>query len=275
MEKIFYKSEYFDAKQTLFCGQVFRFRPFKDGYLVFSADKACYIETKGDVTTVESEDADYFENYFDLAADYSEINRFALSSEYPFIRKAAEYAKGIRILNQNAEEAFYSFVISQNNMIPRIKAIIERTCVSLGEKREIMGEEYYSFPESRKLALCDEDFFVKAGYGYRAAYMSELSKAASERRIDFAALGKLPTKELKKALCSLKGVGPKVADCVSLFGYHRTDSFPVDTWIEKVYREDMNGTLTDRKKISLSLSEEFGDKSGYVQQYVFYYKREN
>ena len=194
-------------------------------------------------------------------------------SDHAFVGKAAEYAKGIRILNQDSEEAFYSFVISQNNMIPRIKAIIERTCALLGERREFKGREYFSFPTSAKLAEKDEKFFSDMGYGYRAKYMVELSRAAADGKLDFSSLGKLPTKDLKKALVSLKGVGPKVADCVSLFGYHRTDSFPVDTWIEKVYKEDMGGALTDRKKISERLVEEFKDKSGYIQQYVFYYKR--
>ena len=83
----------------------------------------------------------------------------------------------------------------------------------------------------------------------------------------------LSTAELRKKLIALKGVGPKVADCVALFGYHRTDSFPVDTWIEKLYKEDFGGTLTDRKKIADFFLSIFGEDSGYVQQYVFYYKR--
>ena len=69
------------------------------------------------------------------------------------------------------------------------------------------------------------------------------------------------------------GVGRKVADCVSLFGFHRSDAFPVDVWIEKVYRENFCGTLTDREKISEWFVSEFGEDSGFFQQYLFYYKR--
>ena len=73
----------------------------------------------------------------------------------------------------------------------------------------------------------------------------------------------------------IKGVGPKVADCVSLFAYHRTDAFPVDTWIEKVYAEDLGGKQKDRNKIPAELEEKYGENSGYIQQYVFHYKRNN
>ena len=83
----------------------------------------------------------------------------------------------------------------------------------------------------------------------------------------------LTTAELRKRLMKIKGIGPKVADCVALFGYHRADSFPVDTWIEKLYREDFKGTLKDRKKITDFFLNEFGEYSGYIQQYIFYYKR--
>jgi N-glycosylase/DNA lyase len=72
---------------------------------------------------------------------------------------------------------------------------------------------------------------------------------------------------------SFKGIGPKVADCVCLFGYHKTKAFPVDTWIEKVYHEDFKGKLKDRNKISDYFISEFGENSGYFQQYLFYFKR--
>ena len=83
----------------------------------------------------------------------------------------------------------------------------------------------------------------------------------------------LSTTELKSSLMSFKGVGPKVADCVSLFAYHKTDAFPVDTWIEKLYREDFNGAEKNRNKINEFFVNSFGEDSGYIQQYVFYYKR--
>ena len=76
-------------------------------------------------------------------------------------------------------------------------------------------------------------------------------------------------------LLTLKGVGPKVADCILLFGLGKRDVFPVDTWIEKVYLQDFNGTPTNRKNITKFFFFIFKDLSGYAQQYVFYYKRKD
>lgn len=272
--KIETDGEFFNVKDTLECGQIFRYKPINDGFLVQSGDKCCVVENKGSVAGIlcEASDEDYFRNYFDLDTDYSAIVRRAENSGYAVVREAARRARGVRILRQNTEEMLFSFIISQNNMIPRIKAIIERTANALGEKHIFNGEEYHAFPTAKALSAKDRDFYSGLGYGYRADYIPPVAKALTTGETNLSADG-LSTAELRKKLIALKGVGPKVADCVALFGYHRTDSFPVDTWIEKLYKEDFGGTLTDRKKIADFFLSIFGEDSGYVQQYVFYYKR--
>jgi len=267
-----FSAEYFNARDTLECGQIFRYKPYKKGYFVISTDKACYIYTEDNKTYVESDFPDYFIKFFDAARDYSLIYKNALSYGNDFIGKAAKAAKGVRILNQDKSEMLYSFLISQNNHIPRIKAIIERLSASLGEKKIFMGEEYFSFPTSEKLAEKDAEFYFEKGLGYRAEYMSACSKAVING-FDLEKKSALPTCALKKELLTLKGVGPKVADCISLFGYGRTDCFPVDTWIEKIYHENFLGTLSDRNKITNYFTAMFQENSGFIQQYIFYYKR--
>ena len=273
MKTFNFSNEYFNIKDTLDCGQIFRYKPFNDGFLVFSGDKACYVQEKDGACYIQSEDDNYFASFFDLQRDYAAINNFALSSPHKIVSHSAKAAKGVRILNQQREEMLFSFIISQNNMIPRIKAIIERTAKALGEKKNFLGEEYYTFPTAKALATKDETFYKELGYGYRARYIVEVANAIVGGKIDLDKIGEFSTAELKKSLMKLKGVGAKVADCVALFGYHRVDSFPVDTWIEKLYKEDFKGNLTDRNKITEWLVNEFGEYSGYVQQYVFYYKR--
>lgn len=273
MEIFEYKSEYFNLKDTLECGQIFRYKPINEGFLVFSGDFACKVFQKENVITLKCDDKNYFKNFFDLDRDYKLINEWAVSSPYEIVKKSASLGKGIRILNQKKEEMLFSFIISQNNMIPRIRAIIERTCLALGDKKVFDGEEYYTFPSAKVLSSKDEKFFKDLGYGYRAKFMVEVAKTIASGEIDLDKIALQPTSELKKSLISLKGVGEKVADCVSLFGFGRTDSFPVDTWIEKIYKEDFGGLLTDRKKITEWFVGEFNEYSGYVQQYLFYYKR--
>lgn len=271
--KFDYDAQYFNPLHTLDCGQIFRFEPYQDGYKVFSADKVCYVHTDGNKTVVESEDCDYFYDYFDLNRDYSQIVNKATSYGIPLLTRSAQSCKGLRILHQNREEMIYSFIISQNNNIPRIKGIIGKICDGLGEKRQSPFGEYRTFPSSSTLAGADTEFYHTAGAGYRDRYIKDTAVKICAEGI--ARLESLDGEQLKCELLKYNGIGPKVADCIALFGFNKTDSFPVDTWIEKIYREDFNGTLKDRKKIAEYLKNQFGEYSGYVQQYLFYGKRIN
>lgn len=274
MAKIIFNAEYFSVKDTLECGQIFRFRPFDKGYLVFSIDKCAYCYNEGENAVIECEDynEEYFYNFFDLSRDYSKILSSAINTGNAFLINSASVGKGIRILNQNAEESLFSFIISQNNNIPRIKNSIEKLCLFYGEKMDSKYGEYYAFPTVDKFVLATDETLKKAGLGYRVGYIKSVANEILNG-FNLEKLKALSTKDLKSKLISLKGVGEKVADCVTLFGFHRSDSFPVDTWIEKVYKENFNGTLTDRSKITAYFIDEFGENAGYFQQYLFYFKR--
>ena len=132
MEKIIYSTEYFNLNDTLKCGQIFRFKEYENGYLVFSNDKICYAYVDGDNTVVETEDKDYFYNFFDLVTDYSKIYNSAISYGNQTLTLSANLAKGVRILRQNAFEMTFSFLISQNNNIKRISSSIEKLCEKVG-----------------------------------------------------------------------------------------------------------------------------------------------
>ena len=274
MQKIVFDKEFFNIKDTLECGQIFRFKPYENGYLVCSLDKCVFCYELDDKTIIECEDKDreYFYNFFDLNKDYSSIYLSAMNENIEVLSHSANLGKGIRILNQDATEMLFSFIVSQNNNIPRIKLILEKLCYNLGEKRTFKGQEYYAFPSVDKMALMDVDFYKGIGLGYRAEYIRRLA-VDIKNGLSIENLTKLDTKSLKESLISIYGVGKKVCDCVSLFGFHRSDSFPVDTWIEKVYKENLNGRLTNREKIAEWFVERFGNNAGYYQQYLFYYKR--
>lgn len=118
-------------------------------------------------------------------------------------------------------------------------------------------------------SLSVDDLYA-VGLGYRAP---QLYKAL--RQVDEATLAEwqnLDSVSLRAKLISLSGIGPKVADCILLFGYGRGDVFPVDTWMNKMYNLYFE-PLSDRKKIAQNLVDMFGDLAGYAQQYLFYYQR--
>ena len=127
--------ELFDLEKTFTCGQCFRFDKNADGKwfgVVNNKEITLYDDTNGIV--IENVTKEEFENfwydYFDLGRNYAEINKKFLSDKT--LSTALNYGKGIRILNQDPWEALCSFIISQNNNIPRIKGIIDRLCKSFG-----------------------------------------------------------------------------------------------------------------------------------------------
>lgn len=265
--EIFGKED-FDIKEILECGQVFSYKFMCDCYLVYSADKKAKVTETSLGYIIKTNAPDYFENYFDLKTDYGKIKETL--SKFPILKKPIDFGKGIRILKQNLFETLISFIVSANNNIKRIQMILERLREKLGSK---VGD-FYAFPTREQLKSASVEFFKEIGAGYRADYLYKVV-----RQIDDNTLNdwqKLDTKDLRNKLISLSGVGPKVADCVLLFGYGRQDVFPVDTWIEQMYVKfycSNSQIVPNREKIRENLVKEFGNLSGYAQQYLFYSMR--
>ena len=258
----------FDIRQILDCGQIFRYiRNDAGSYTVYSGDKRCTVKQCADSAVIHSDDKEYFYEFFDLDRDYSVIK--SRLENKPFMAEAVKYGGGIRILNSDPWEMIISFIISANNHIPRIKGIIERLCKGLGKD---MGE-YYAFPTPQAMASKDEAYYASIGAGYRAAYLAKTARAVADGDFNIDAVYGMDSASASRYLCTLMGVGPKVADCILLFGYHREDVFPVDTWIMKVYRDTLGG-VDNNAVIRKRLIEIYGDLSGYAQQYLFFNKRD-
>lgn len=209
MQKITYEREYFEPQSTLGCGQTFRFRPWREGYFVCAADRACYVYARGNETFVECEDADrdYFHHYFDLSRDYGEICRRAESYGIETVCAAYRKGRGLRILNQDEEETTFSFLVSQNNHIPRIKGILERIAERAGEEKIFLGERFFTFPKASVLAEKDERFFADLGAGYRAKYLFVSAKAIAAGALRGAR--EKHGDALRAQLTALCGVGPE------------------------------------------------------------------
>lgn len=259
----------FNIRHILECGQIFRYFEQPDGsFRVFSKDKSAVVIQERDMAQIITDDPNYFTKFFDLDRDYMQIKEEL--REKPFMREAIEYGDGIRILNQDKWEMLISFIISANNHIPRIKGIIQRLCEHLGENKG----DYFAFPTPQKMAEKDAEFYASIGAGYRAGYLASTAKAVADG-FDLNEIDAMNGSEGNKRLCTLLGVGPKVADCILLFGYHKQDVFPVDTWIKKVYKDVVGDNEVNNVAMRKKLIEIYGDYSGYAQQYLFFNKREN
>jgi len=260
-------AESFDIKQTLECGQVFRYKVRDFGYTVYSLEHKADIYCQNTIK-IFTKDKKYFINYFDFLTDYDKIK--SSLSVYPILESAINYGSGIRILRNSPLEMIIEFIISQNNNIPRIKTIIEKICESYGKN---MGD-YYAFPTLEKLKSIPLEFFKTIKCGYRDKYLFE-SIAMINDVIDIDAIYDMSTEDARRELMKFKGVGRKVADCILLFGYQKTDVFPTDTWLVQAYNKIYNDNKKDAIAISKYFVNMFGSLSGYAQQYLYYYMREN
>ena len=265
----------FSVFSTFDCGQCFRFDPVpSDEYkTVFSGvargRKIAFAQNEpGEIYIIGAAEEDFplWEDYLALDVDYDGMNEAMIAAvpegaDRETMRRAVDASRGIRILRQDRWEALCSFIVSQNNNIPRIKKIIAALCEKYGE--DIGGA--HDFPGAAALDAAGEDAIFALRTGFRAKYIADAARrvngdggflesvAAAESYADAEGL-----------LTSIKGVGPKVAACALLFGFERYDAFPVDVWIKKVLANRFSEGFDWRV---------FGSCAGVAQQYLFYSER--
>ena len=257
----------FNIEDILECGQVFSFeRTSSNSYLVVSLDKWARIVFDDKRTIIYTKEVEYFYNYFDLDTDYEKIKK-EICLLYNGFEKFFIVGKGIRILRQDPYQTIISFIVSANNNIKRIKKILNKICERFGEKLDC---GIYSFPSASNLLQATEKDFIELGAGYRSSYLVDTISKLNSKEYNVNDMAKLDTLSLRKKLLELKGIGPKVADCILFFGFHRTDVFPVDTWIKKAY-EMFSNSKRSATKISEYFVSIFKNYSGYAQQYIFNY----
>lgn len=254
----------FSLANTLDCGQAFRWEEVEsDVWHGVAFEKYLKLERLDNSTIVlyDTNEEDFnnlWYDYFDLNRDYKKI--ISTISTNDVLKKAAEFGKGIKILNQDPWETLCSFIISQNNNIKRIKGIIARLCENFGEK--IDG--YYTFPSAEKISKLTLDDLAVLRAGFRAKYILDAALKVSNGEVDLQNLKNLPLEQAREELIKIKGVGVKVADCALLFSHKHIDAFPKDVWIKRAMQVLFNGELPECAN----------EYAGIVQQYIFFYARE-
>lgn len=271
--------ENFDAKAIFTCGQAFRWYEESDGsFTTVHLGRVLNVLNEKDRVIFKGTNLKEFDeiwmDYFDLNTDYKEIRKVLSNNE--ILPKAMEYGEGIRILNQNHFEMLISFIISANNMIPRIKKSIEVISMRYGKFIcEDENRKYYSFPTVEELSRATvEDLREFAKVGFRDKRIFDTVNMILNEKIDLDNFENLETDILREELLKFSGVGNKVADCIMLFSYKRGEVFPVDVWIKRVMEELFIKEEIPVKKISKEADRIFGKYAGYAQQYLFYYGRE-
>lgn len=264
MEKYSFKNNYFDIGQILESGQYFLYKKQNDKYIVNINDNLLEISTINNITNITISKALFDKNiynFFDINTDYEKIIK-EINKSFPELKKYTNFGKGIRFLNQDFLLVAISFIISQNNNIGRIKKSIEYLTDMYGENN--------NFPTLEKLKTLTQEDFRKAGVGFRDKYLFNFVQKITKQQIDF--LKNMNSKEAFEYLIQFQGIGPKVANCIILFGLHKRDVFPIDTHIKKIMQDIyFEGKETSIKKIEEFALKKFKDKASYIQQYLFYW----
>lgn len=250
-------------KDTLDCGQCFRWKEMDDGgfYGVVRGKAVTALMDNDRLIIDGAEEADraLWADYFDLGLDYSAV-REHLASLHPVMADAARFAPGIRILRQEPFEALICFIISQNNNIKRITGIVDRLCEHFGE---LIGDGVYAFPTADRLAALSPDELAPIRAGFRHRYIIDAAKKVADGTVDLEQIRRLPYDEARASLMQITGVGVKVADCVLLYGLHRLEGFPLDVWMKRAMAALFDGLDPSA----------FGKYAGIAQQYIFHYAR--
>ncbi|NLM09433.1 MAG: DNA-3-methyladenine glycosylase 2 family protein [Clostridiaceae bacterium] len=268
----------FNPFHTFLCGQCFRWN--YDGEQIWTGvalGRLVRLKWDGEICIffdmTEKEFIGKWVHYFDLDTDYSTIKEI-LSKKDEHLKKAVSFGYGIRLLRQDLWEVILSFIISQNNGIPRIKRIIETLSEHYGEK--IPGEsDKYAFPAPYAIARSTlQDLNICRG-GYRCRYILSAAERLSNSPFLLDEMKKLPAEKTRELLLSFTGIGEKVADCILLYSGLDRNAFPIDRWVKRVIETLYFNKETDVNTIRAFSRDYFGELSGIAQQYLFYYAREN
>ena len=275
----------FDLEKTLDSGQVFHWEKAGDGFIGTIGDRALYLQQCGKVLKVRDGEPPsptrepralpgIVERYFALDHPLAEICDSFPND--PVMNAACDFCHGLRIIRQPKWECLATFICSSMKQVVHIRQISLALRKRFGTQRKIFCHQLvYSFPPAHRLAQASEKELLECKLGYRAKNLRATARRFSSGRADLEAWSALPDAELRKQLCALPGVGPKIANCVMLFAYGRLRAFPIDVWIERVLRQHY---FSRRQKMSAQRLREFsetyfGEHGGYAQQYLFHHAR--
>jgi len=274
----------FDLEKTLNSGQVFHWEKVGCGFVGTIDDHAFYLEQRGEFLKVRDGEPPshtreprvlpgIVERYFALDHPLAEI-----CDSFPqdqVMNAARDFCHGLRIIRQAKWECLATFICSSMKQVAHIRQISLELRKRFGEQQRIGDQLVYTFAAPRRIAQASEKELRDCKLGYRAKNLRSTARLVSSGQADLEAWSALSDTELRKQLCSLPGVGPKIANCVMLFAYERLRAFPIDVWIERVLRQHY---FSGRKKMTAQRLRQFsetyfGQHRGYAQQYLFHHAR--
>jgi N-glycosylase/DNA lyase len=267
-----------DVDNSINSGQVFLWRKNDRYWYGINGQDILKISNSGDIQSYQNIKTDFFRKKDNIEKIIKSISKDSTT------KKAIRQFPGLRILEQDPFQCMISFIVSSNSNIQKIKNSLENISKKFGVKIKFQNQEFFLFPKPEKLAKASIDEIKSCGVGYRAQFIKEAANMVSCEKIDFEYLKKCSYHDAKEMICTIPGVGNKVADCIMLFSLNKLDAFPLDRWmiriLEKYYSKEFQletKTITEKQYSILheKIVDHFGPFAGYAQQFLFKMEREN
>ena len=287
----------YSLSDTLECGQCFRFEKIEeqDGYVEYIIPVSSHLinvaqKKRGELIFYEISEKDFLEiavPFFSLDTDYTAIRDEIISmTDSEWLKNAAKSADGIAILRQDGWEALFSFIVSQNNNIPRIRKIIRELSAAYGVNISLQNNAIkcpcnkinstpcneicascgicYTFPNAADVAAHPEKM-LPSRPGFRYKYLLDAAEKVASGEISLEEIKEANSYDFTVAkLKEINGVGDKVAACCALFGFGNLEAFPIDVWMKRAIDTYFDGKLDPPT---------LGRYAGIAQQYIFHYIR--
>jgi N-glycosylase/DNA lyase len=258
----------FNLEKTLECGQIFRYKKIDDLYLISHRDKLFKVMQEQSKLLFSGVDREFISDFFRLDDDYKAILKIIYQDD--FMREAIDENYGMRIMRQDPWECLISYLFSANNNIDKIKKNVWMISERFGRPILHDGHKGFSFPAPGR--ILDYDALRACKIGFHSKYIHEATRSIDEKML--ISLKNKSYKEAKVTLMKIAGIGPKIADCISLFSLDKLDAFPVDRWIKKAMTEQyFSGKEPSDNSIRNCASDRFGRFRGYASQYLFFHRR--
>jgi N-glycosylase/DNA lyase len=276
----------FNLAMTLDSGQVFHWEKIGDGFVGTIGALPVFVEQRGNVLRAEvaspssrysgkcAQDAHATIIHY-LALDHPLAEICASFPDDPVMNAACDFCRGLRIIRQPKWECLATFICSSMKQVGHIRQISLALRRGFGDQKSVSDHVVHTFPPAGRVARATENDLRACALGYRAKNLLATARLVGSGECDLESWSALPDPELRESLCSLPGVGAKIANCVMLFAYERLRAFPIDVWIERVLKQQY---FPRKKKVTTMQLREFsetyfGEHGGYAQQYLFHRAR--
>lgn len=261
----------FDLRMTLESGQTFHWTEQEGGFTGCVGSDALFVRQEGNLIHYRGLGEEGVRRYFALDHDLALIR--ASCKGHPVAHKAALACRGLRIMRQPHWECLATFILSPMKQVAHIRQMSLALRKTYGTK--LPGTPIPAFPSAEALASASESDLRKCGLGFRAKGLLATARLVAEGKFHPDSLATMETNEARTALCTLPGIGRKVANCILLFAYERLEAVPVDVWIGRIlgsFRSPKSGKATPEQL------ERYGERllgpyAGYIQQYLFHQAR--